>query len=488
MGSEELNNVAPKEERSTTNESQDTNNSRREDEEEHSEPIYIKVAEDENDEAVELPCERDNSILLSTLTSQFPGKFDLCCFAICYDSIVCHSKDDSYNKLYAVQLGASGLKYRNTDTNAMRGLRLSDGRFLAPEKGGWDAFSPYYCVFPRGTVSSIDSFFFCYFSNRILFLWTDFKRKLDDDGEKSKKTATSKSKCSDLIVLGLPWKITEEELKEYFEQFGETVMIQIKKDPKSGQSKGFGFVKFADYDIQMRVVAKRHNIFGRWCDVRIPLSKGEEQFSYQSSEFNRKIFVGRITEDFTCDDLRSYFKKFGEISDVFIPKPFRAFAFITFKDSETAQTLCGEDHLIKNVSVHVSNAVPKVDFNASGYHHSNHHHSNNHYGNHSYGNHHQSNYSHHNQSRYNPYKGGQQDMRRHQRNHQFNNQANNSIHSNPLVNSTYNPHPMAAPMPPNPIWNSTLGAHVSNGAPMTAVPNQPQYGMNPLTPKHYGQH
>lgn len=108
------------------------------------------------------------------------------------------------------------------------------------------------------------------------------------------------------------------------------------------QSKGFGFVKFLDYDTQMRVVSKRHSIFGRWCDVRIPLSKGEEQFSYQSSEFNRKIFVGRITEDFSCEDLRNYFKKFGEISDVFIPKPFRAFAFITFKDSEIAQTLCGE--------------------------------------------------------------------------------------------------------------------------------------------------
>ena len=286
-------------------------------------------------------------------------------------------------------------------------------------------------------------------------------------------------------------------------------MVQIKKDPKSGQSKGFGFVKFNDYDTQMRVVAKRHNIFGRWCDVRIPLSKGEEQFSYQSSEFNRKIFVGRITEDFTVEDLRSYFKKFGEISDVFIPKPFRAFAFITFKDSETAQTLCGEDHLVKNVSVHVSNAIPKVEnYNSSGYHHTNHHHNNqHHYGNH-YERTHQSNY-HYNQTRYNPYKsgagggGGQPEFRTgrmtsqqpHQsRNHQFNNA--NSMHTNGnsgLVNSSYS-HPMAAmQMSPNPIWTSSLGAHgVGNGArnDLPGLPVNAQYGMmNPLTvPKHYGQH
>ena len=50
-----------------------------------------------------------------------------------------------------------------------------------------------------------------------------------------------------------------------------------------------------------------------------------------------KVFVGRCTEDMTADDLRDYFSKFGEVTDVFIPKPFRAFAFITFLDPEVAQ-------------------------------------------------------------------------------------------------------------------------------------------------------
>jgi len=454
MASEEQNNSAIKEESVSLSESQESTDSNNKKDDEYSEPIYIKVAEDENEEAVELPCEEDNSILLSTLTSQFPG--------------------------------ASGLKYRNPDTNSMRGLRLADGKFIAPEKG-WNAFSPYFCVFPR-----------------------DFKRKLDDDNEKSKKSATSKSKCSDLIVLGLPWKITEDELKEYFEQFGETVMVQIKKDPKSGQSKGFGFVKFSDYDVQMRVVAKRHNISGRWCDVRVPLSKGEEQFSYQSSEFNRKIFVGRIPEEFTCDDLRNYFKKFGEISDVFIPKPFRAFAFITFTNSEAAQTICGEDHIINGISVHVSNAVPKVDYNASSnYNQSSFHSTSNHQSNYSH-------HSHHNQSRYNPYHhknggGQQQDLRfmrrqqqghQHRNHHQFNNPVNNSMNNsmnntmhsngNPLVNTNFNPHPMTAiPNSMNSIWTNSLGAHVSNGGrtdlPPMPVQQPPAYGM-PLTQKHYGQH
>lgn len=49
---------------------------------------------------------------------------------------------------------------------------------------------------------------------------------------------------------------------------------------------------------------------------------------------SRKIFVGRCTEDMTPDELRQYFMQYGEVTDVFIPKPFRAFAFVTFADDQ----------------------------------------------------------------------------------------------------------------------------------------------------------
>lgn len=49
--------------------------------------------------------------------------------------------------------------------------------------------------------------------------------------------------------------------------------FQVKKDPKTSQSKGFGFIRFASYESQMRVLAQRHMIDGRWCDVKVPNSK-----------------------------------------------------------------------------------------------------------------------------------------------------------------------------------------------------------------------
>jgi TAR DNA-binding protein 43 len=76
-------------------------------------------------------------------------------------------------------------------------------------------------------------------------------------------------------------------------------------------------------------------------------------------EHSQRIYVGRCSEDMTYDDLRTYFSQFGEVTDVFIPRPFRAFAFVTFADSDIANSLCGDDHIIKGVSVHISSATPK---------------------------------------------------------------------------------------------------------------------------------
>lgn len=50
-------------------------------------------------------------------------------------------------------------------------------------------------------------------------------------------------------------------------------MVQIKKDLRTGQSKGFGFIRFASYEGQMKALSSRHFIDGRWCDVKVPSSK-----------------------------------------------------------------------------------------------------------------------------------------------------------------------------------------------------------------------
>merc|ERR1712072_1435190 len=71
----------------------------------------------------------------------------------------------------------------------------------------------------------------------------------------------------DLIVLGLPWKATENDIRDYFESYGPMAMVQLKTK-EGGQSKGFAFIRFKDLDVQEKVLLTRHMIQERWCDVK----------------------------------------------------------------------------------------------------------------------------------------------------------------------------------------------------------------------------
>ncbi|KAH9490002.1 hypothetical protein Btru_036231 [Bulinus truncatus] len=234
---------------------------------------YIHVAENEGNEPMEIPSEDDGTLLLTTLSAQFPG--------------------------------ACGLKYRNHETGTLRGIRLSDGRLYPPDNNDWGR-QVYIVVFPKGEKPNKDN---TAHSSEPTHLVKPYKR-------------FERQKCSDLIVLGLPWKSSEDDLRKYFQQFGELLMVQVKKDPKSGQSKGFGFVRFAEYESQVKCMSQRHMIDGRWCDVRIPNSKVSHVLQLSCKSFRRctaddespKVFVGPdALRSVMTDDLRQYFSKCGEV-------------------------------------------------------------------------------------------------------------------------------------------------------------------------------
>jgi len=272
----------------------------------------VAVCADETEEPVEIPTEADGSMLLTSLTAQFPG--------------------------------ATGLKYRNPSTNTLRGVRIQAEAMFPPQEDGWGD-NTYICVRPkveprlkRKTESDIDMY-----SKNI---------KVDEDDEDD-----DPNKTADLIILGLPWKTTEDDIREYFEPFGEIVMVQLKKRPGSGESKGFGFIKFAEKEVEKKVLLQRHMIDGRWCDIKIPESQDRKDTNKDKSL--HKIFVGRITENLTKEDIKDHFESFGVVTDVYIPTPFRHFCFVQFSESKVAQSLLGKEHNIKGVSVKIGEAAPK---------------------------------------------------------------------------------------------------------------------------------
>ena len=56
-----------------------------------------------------------------------------------------------------------------------------------------------------------------------------------------------------LFVGNLPWVITEDELKQKFEEHVKVAAVRIVTDKFSGKSKGFGFVEVEDADMDKAI-------------------------------------------------------------------------------------------------------------------------------------------------------------------------------------------------------------------------------------------
>lgn len=96
----------------------------------------------------------------------------------------------------------------------------------------------------------------------------------------------------------------------------------------------------------------KHKIDGQQIRVGLPDYRDPSEL-YQEN----KCFIGRVNEAIKSGDLREFFSQFGEIVDVSYPKKFKGYAFVTFVDADIAQSICGQDFVIKGYSVCVSKST-----------------------------------------------------------------------------------------------------------------------------------
>merc|ERR1711981_576126 len=82
-----------------------------------------------------------------------------------------------------------------------------------------------------------------------------------------------------VFVGGLKEDMPEDDIRQYFEEFGKIVAITRLTEKDTGKPRGFGFVEFDDYDPVDKAILKGnatgHQIKGKRVDVKKAVSKQE---------------------------------------------------------------------------------------------------------------------------------------------------------------------------------------------------------------------
>lgn len=95
----------------------------------------------------------------------------------------------------------------------------------------------------------------------------------------------------------MSWEATEDDLQEYFGQFGPVTNVSIKYNAATGQPRGFGFITFAtEESIDAVLNNGPHSVKGKQIDPRKAKSKNAVN--------TKKIFVGGVDSNMSEDEIR----------------------------------------------------------------------------------------------------------------------------------------------------------------------------------------
>uniref|UniRef100_A0A0L8FTD7 RRM domain-containing protein n=1 Tax=Octopus bimaculoides TaxID=37653 RepID=A0A0L8FTD7_OCTBM len=154
-----------------------------------------------------------------------------------------------------------------------------------------------------------------------------------------------------------------QDLREYFSKFGEVEHCNLKTDPVTKRSRGFGFVLFKEEQtVDKALVEKEHKLHGRNIDPK----------RANPREPIRKVFVRNLDQNLTENEIREYFGKFGKIVKLELPydkmrNQRRNYCFIEFESEDAVDKICeNAGHQIGSREAQVKKATPVANQRGRG--------------------------------------------------------------------------------------------------------------------------
>ncbi|WOL12889.1 hypothetical protein Cni_G21657 [Canna indica] len=166
-----------------------------------------------------------------------------------------------------------------------------------------------------------------------------------------------------LVVLGIPWDVDTEGLREYMSKFGPLDDCVVMKERSTGRSRGFGYVTFSSAEDAKNALESEHILGNRTLEVKVATPKEEMRGPAKKAT---RIFVARIPPSVTEPMFRTYFENYGEITDLYMPKDqgskgHRGIGFITFDSPDSVDSIMAESHELGGSTVVVDRATPRND-------------------------------------------------------------------------------------------------------------------------------
>jgi RNA recognition motif-containing protein len=204
-----------------------------------------------------------------------------------------------------------------------------------------------------------------------------------------------------VFLKTIPAEIDDGAIRAAFAVHGNVIDVYVPRH-QTGATK-YGFVKFSDSAVVAQVVALQEividgqslplEVASRRPSNKYAANSGPSQAAYQQPYFDPyqqqqqqapqhpnasrhadRVFCKDVPMSITNDDMKEYWKQFGEIQDIYMPKdhtnpanPHRGMCFVSYHDAEAAnRALAESQHTINGSMVTARRADPKPERGSRG--------------------------------------------------------------------------------------------------------------------------
>ncbi|KAI8572904.1 hypothetical protein RHMOL_Rhmol01G0237200 [Rhododendron molle] len=154
----------------------------------------------------------------------------------------------------------------------------------------------------------------------------------DDDEKKRAELLALPPYGSEIFIGGLPRDVSNDDLRDLCEPFGDIFEVRLMKNRDTGETKGFAFVAFKAKEVAQQAIEELHNKEFKGRTLRCSLA-----------ETKRRLFIGNLPKNWTDEEFTKVIEETGPgaenielIKDPQYPSRNRGFAFIEYYNNACA--------------------------------------------------------------------------------------------------------------------------------------------------------